>query len=182
MSRARNLNSSTLCHWKCTALYDPKNSIHYFNANGHEDRFKPAYKLLNLWKLWFETQWYKDTGDWINIKMSSYQYRKFHCGDKTVVRSYADKMTSLYWIRAQISNWMRVWCLSQPFQTQTKVRGLRVNGRSLHLVVPADSNYTSRTLSCVSSESIPFEVIQGMIFIRAYSCSLRYDWFGTSQL
>ena len=41
--------------------------------------------------------------------MSSYQYRKSHCGDKTVVRSsyllnrisYTGKMSSLYWIRAQ---------------------------------------------------------------------------------
>ena len=40
--------------------------------------------------------------------ISSYQYRKSHCGDKTVVRSsylhngisYAGKITSLYWIRA----------------------------------------------------------------------------------
>ena len=45
---------------------------------------------------------------WILIRMSSYQYRKSHCGDKTVVRSsylhngisYTGKMTSLYWIRA----------------------------------------------------------------------------------
>ena len=44
-------------------------------------------------------------GPWFNIKMSSYQYRKSHCGDKTVVRSsylhngisYTGKMTSLYW-------------------------------------------------------------------------------------
>ena len=43
---------------------------------------------------------------WFNIKMSSYQYRKSHCGDKTVVRlsylhngiSYTGKMTSLYWL------------------------------------------------------------------------------------
>ena len=42
--------------------------------------------------------------------MQSYQYRKSHCGDKTVVRSsylhngisYIGKMTSLYWIRAQL--------------------------------------------------------------------------------
>ena len=42
--------------------------------------------------------------------MSSYQYRKSHCGDKTVVRSsylhnwisYTGKMASLYWIRALI--------------------------------------------------------------------------------
>ena len=48
-------------------------------------------------------------GPWFNIKMSSYQYMKSHCGDKTVVRSsylyngisYAGKMSSLYWIRSQ---------------------------------------------------------------------------------
>ena len=48
------------------------------------------------------------SGPWFNIKMSSYQYRKSHCGDKTVVRSsylyngisYTSKMSSLYWIRA----------------------------------------------------------------------------------
>ena len=48
-------------------------------------------------------------GPWFNIKMSSYQYRKSHCGDKTVVRSsylhngisYTGKATSLYWIRGQ---------------------------------------------------------------------------------
>ena len=47
-------------------------------------------------------------GAWFNIKMSSYQYRKSHCGDKTVVRSsylhngisYTGKTSSLYWIGA----------------------------------------------------------------------------------
>ena len=47
------------------------------------------------------------TGSWFNIKMS-YQHRKSHCGDKTILRpsylhngiSYTGKMTSLYWIRA----------------------------------------------------------------------------------
>ena len=41
--------------------------------------------------------------------MTSYRYRKSHCGDRTVIRSsylhngisYTGKMTSLYWIRAQ---------------------------------------------------------------------------------
>ena len=50
-------------------------------------------------------------GSWFNIKMSSYQYRKSHCGDKTVVRSsylyngisYAGKISSLYWIGALAS-------------------------------------------------------------------------------
>ena len=52
------------------------------------------------------------TGPRFNIKMSSYQYRKFHCGNKTVVRSsylhngisYAGKMSSLYWIRALVAS------------------------------------------------------------------------------
>ena len=41
--------------------------------------------------------------------MSSYQYRKAHCGDKAILRpsylyngiSYTGKTTSLYWIRAR---------------------------------------------------------------------------------
>ena len=49
-----------------------------------------------------------DPGPWFNIKMSSYQYRKSHYGDKTVVRSsylhngisFTGKMTYLYWIKA----------------------------------------------------------------------------------
>ena len=47
-------------------------------------------------------------GPRFNIKISSYQYRKSHCGDNTVVRSsylhngisYTGKMSSLYWVRA----------------------------------------------------------------------------------
>ena len=43
------------------------------------------------------------------IKMASYQYRKSHCGDKTILRSsylhngisYTGKTICLYWIRAQ---------------------------------------------------------------------------------
>ena len=49
-------------------------------------------------------------GPRFNIKMTSYQYRKSHCGDKTIRRpsylhngiSYTGKMTSLYWIRSQL--------------------------------------------------------------------------------
>ena len=48
------------------------------------------------------------SGPRFNIKILSYQYRKSHYGDKTIVRSsylhngisYTGKMTSLYWIRA----------------------------------------------------------------------------------
>ena len=52
---------------------------------------------------------FKTSRPWFNIKISSYQYRKSHCWDKTILRpsylhngiSYTGKMTSLYWIRAQ---------------------------------------------------------------------------------
>ena len=49
-------------------------------------------------------------GPWFNIKITSYQYRKSHCGDKMILQpsnlhngiSYTGKMTSLYWIRALV--------------------------------------------------------------------------------
>ena len=52
--------------------------------------------------------WGGGHGPWFNIKMPSYQYRKSHCGDKTILRpsylhngnSYTGKMPSLYWIGA----------------------------------------------------------------------------------
>ena len=58
--------------------------------------------------------WAPEAGGRLNMKMPSYQYRKSHCGDKTILRSsylhngisYTGKMTSLYWIRALVS---RVW-------------------------------------------------------------------------
>ena len=46
----------------------------------------------------------KQSGPWFNIKMSSYQYMKSHCGDKTILLIYTAKMTSLYWIRALDAN------------------------------------------------------------------------------
>ena len=51
----------------------------------------------------------KSPGPWFNIKISSYRYRKSHCGDNTVVRSsylhngisYTGKTISLYWFSPQ---------------------------------------------------------------------------------
>ena len=56
---------------------------------------------------------YTPSGGWFNKKMSSYQYRKSHCGDKTILRpsylhngiSYTGKTTSLYWIGALECTW-----------------------------------------------------------------------------
>ena len=52
------------------------------------------------------------TGSWFNIKMLSYQYRKSHCRDRTILRlSYLQngisdpgKITSLYWISVLVSS------------------------------------------------------------------------------
>ena len=80
------------------------------------------------------------TGPRFNIKMWSYQYRKSHCGDKTVVRSsylhngisFTGKMTSLYWIGALMikSTLFQVimWCcqannpLPEPMFTQISLQ------------------------------------------------------------
>ena len=56
---------------------------------------------------------------WFNMKMWSYQYRKSHCGDKTILRppylhngiSFTGKMISFYWIRA------KMWGASSPAVT-----------------------------------------------------------------
>ena len=61
---------------------------------------------------------YSTSGPWFNIKMSSYQYRKSHNGDKTVVRcsylhngmiSYPGKMASLYWTTPQVFRAISYW-------------------------------------------------------------------------
>ena len=70
--------------------------------------------------LWF------GSGRRFNIKMSSYQYRKSHCGDKTISWpsylhngiSYTGKTSSVYWIRAQVYAFhhipfMALWQLTQ---------------------------------------------------------------------
>ena len=62
-------------------------------------------KIIATHYIWYT---YTRSGSWINIKMPSYQYRKSHCGDKTILRpsylhsgiSYTGKTTSLYWTRA----------------------------------------------------------------------------------
>ena len=60
-------------------------------------------------------------GAWFSIKMKSYQYRKSHFGDKTILRPsylhngipYIGKITSLYWIRALITIG-HPWILGMP--------------------------------------------------------------------
>ena len=71
------------------------------------------------------------------MKMSSYQYKKSHCGDKTVVRSsyihngiyYTGKTTSLYWIRAQhLSKCKSVWnAIPSRYMSKISNKGIMIN-------------------------------------------------------
>ena len=93
-----------------------------------------------------------DTGPWFNIKMSSYQYRKSHCGDKMVVRSsylhngisYTGKMSSLYWIGAQL---IAMGCSRFLIHTSTMVcycnyyhlvqtKGLKYHNSNMQICIP----------------------------------------------
>ena len=61
----------------------------------------------------------KSTGPWFNINMPSYQYRKSHCGDETILRpsylhsgiSCISKTTFLYWIGPQLAYIVVFMCL-----------------------------------------------------------------------
>ena len=72
-----------------------------FAAVWHQSRSPTSFRVASG---------YYHPGAQFNIKMTSYQYRKSHCGDKTAVRSsylhngifYTGKMSSLYWTRAQV--------------------------------------------------------------------------------
>ena len=77
----------------------------------HDDCVPFSEKLFCRWPDCYINLLQLISGPWINIKMAFYQYRKSHCGDKTVVRSsylhngifYTGKMTSSYWITSQLS-------------------------------------------------------------------------------
>ena len=78
-----------------------------FPQNVKTNILSPTVGLLYIRTWRFEKL--QPSGGRINIKMSSYQYKKSHCGDKTILRPsylhngiyYTGKMTYLYWIRAQ---------------------------------------------------------------------------------
>ena len=44
------------------------------------------YFMTQMYMLLNESSFRSGPGPWFNIKMLSYQYRKSHCGDKTILR------------------------------------------------------------------------------------------------
>ena len=85
-------------------------------------------ELSRTWKLRISS------GPRFNIKMSSYQYRESHCGDKTIVRSsylhngisYIGKTTFLYWIRALVIRSSRPSLYSNMNNTASKILVLNI--------------------------------------------------------
>ena len=87
-------------------------------ASHHAGRMQtPIYfKLYYTYQLQQRLTGCRRSGPRFNINMSSYQYRKSHCGDKTVERSfylhngisYTGKTIYFYWVGAQVefdNNW-----------------------------------------------------------------------------
>ena len=105
-----NPHLGNTCLWSITASPNKMNMSNFFLNRGHERK-----------QVW----WCKCVGCWISltsgplftIKLSSYQYRKSHCGDKTVVRSsylhngisYTGETKSFHWIRALVLYSLSRW-------------------------------------------------------------------------
>ena len=124
-SLAQSPNNSTCFLW---CLYMGFYSQHKKDMQSYATKYelRNVRFLCNLYiymwrKYWqhISDQWRKSptSGPWFNIKMPSYQYKKSHCGDKTILRpsylhnglSYTDKMISLYWIKALITSVSQRW-------------------------------------------------------------------------
>ena len=125
-----SLLMTIICACLHTKIYVCRvNSIYAGTGVGLPTCYKPISKHYIFWSL---TAWY--TGPWFNIKMLSYQYRKSHCGDKTVVRSsylhngisYTGKITSLYWIGALAPYLMWIYSVIFPLY------GKQINKQSIH--------------------------------------------------
>ena len=118
----------------------------------------------------------KCTGPQFNIKILSYQYRKSHCGHKTVVRSsylhnvisYTGKMISLYWIRAQIFIDSQTWPITEkPCPIPHGHFSLEILEGHLHL---KQSFFSLEILKCC----IPLKYSNIIFFSNTWkSCSLE---------
>ena len=112
-------------HWSGTGNWNPNSSSwkiriwSILHSQGYDFWFSGNLGDLSLfWTI--PNMHAKGPGPWFYIKMSSYQYRKSHCGDKTILRpsylhngiSYTGMMISLYWIKALIILSMRHWPLT----------------------------------------------------------------------
>ena len=104
-------------------------------------------------------------GPWFNIKMSSYQYRKSHCGCKTILWpsylhndiSYTGKTTSLYWIRDQVLLVTALWPTLQWSTVIARYMGptLGPSGADRTQVGPMLAPWTLLSGTLLNSPNIP---------------------------
>ena len=107
--------------WKCLRSWPLGRGIEWRVIIGHSEYGMRSVMLFNSLR----------PGLWFTIKILSFQYRKSHCRDKTILRpSYlhngipcTGKMTSLYWIGALVMDicvseldhhWFRKWLDTFP--------------------------------------------------------------------
>ena len=114
-------------HWRiCAALGDELKPRVYVRIWNQHKGYASSSSIYTRWNITeccevLKSSWIyaKKPGGWFNIKISSYQYRKSHYGDKTILRpsylhngiSYTGKTTSLYWIKAQAIHGNKWWLL-----------------------------------------------------------------------
>ena len=93
---------------------------------------------------------------WFNIKMSSYQYRKSHCGDKMVIRpsylhngiSFTGKMASLYWISPLII--LHIQCHGCWWLDDSQNQGISDHG--IYLILLKYSNLSTARIEPVPQQ------------------------------
>ena len=142
------------------------------------------------------------TGPWFNIKMLSYQYRKSHCGDKTVVRSsylhngisYTGKMSSLYWIGAQGIIQPKCWYNRQTLQCNliksTNIHPMQVSSDRLVIshawlwLLKVTQNFAAKV--CLARTPVQISWCCDTFNIQFRSFEISYDkstiWFETQLL
>ena len=112
---ALHANRRTLTSWCNVKIYLQWCSLEMYCCNDNHFRNKVLKIIIASCEIViFIPKGLSRSGPWFNIKMSSYQYRKSHCGDKTILQpsylhngiSNTGKMTPLYWIRAQNAHYI----------------------------------------------------------------------------
>ena len=130
--------------------------------------------------------------------MPSYQYRKCHCGDKTVVRlsylhngiSYTGKMAYFYWIspllcnivlaRMQLSRETVGKVLPRIFQVEWKKSTWKDSYNALKLGLNGHQ-FADNTFQCIFFYETVWILIKNFTEISSYSQHWFKQWFGAKQ-
>ena len=122
----------------------------------------------------------REAGPWFNIKMPSYQYRKSHCGDKTVVRpSYLHNMisntgkNSLYWIGAQCP-------MKSPAKTEKTKKGKKPE--KMMKTQKTKTNIRVATWNLGTQNDREAEVVETLSRWLVDICGVQEDGFKDAQV